>query len=303
MIGGNSLRQLPNAVGSCSVARLALFWLLTSVAVPLALTTCGGGGGGGGAGGSSEPPGIANVTGLSGSNLVLILGNGTNVNVSGNGAATLATGISTGSAYSVTIYTQPINPVQTCSVTGGTEHVGGANANVTVSCVAGTATTVNAAEATVSIDSSVPATAQSAIASILSPIESEPLHSALNIPVSFVGGETLVLAVDSNNNILLASLTTTPSETLTTARTALALVRMPFGILPSTVSASQLNAAIQATAKFSNLVSLINASLSADSSPATSSSVAQSIAKAISQLPSALISAFADVRRLAQGRG
>jgi hypothetical protein len=263
----------------------------------LALVACGGGGGGGSSNTNPAPATYsvtANVSGLSGSGLVLALGSGSNVNVTGNGSVTLESGLSTGAAYSVTIDTQPIKPVQTCSLTGSSGKVSGANADVAVLCVAGNASTVNAAKSTVTIDSSIPTAAQSAVANVISSIDSQPLHSALNIPISFVGGETLVFAVDANNNILLAALATQPNITLSASSTALALTRMALGALPSTLTAADLNSGIQATADFPSLVSAVLTSLTTGNSLITSASVSQAIFRVISEIPAQYLSAFTD---------
>jgi Big-like domain-containing protein len=265
---------------------------LISAVASFALTACGGGGG------SAVPPLpttysiTASVTGLLGSGLTLKLASGTPVNVSGNGVVTLATDLSTGTAYSVTIDTQPINPVQTCSVTGGSGNVAGANAKVTVSCVAGNATTVNAAKATVTIDASVPPSGAAIISSVVSPIDSQKIGTPLYVPISEVAGETLILAVDANQNILLASLTTTNAANLSAGTTALALVRLAIGALPNTSASGQLNGAIQATPEFPNLIALISAALTANTSPVTSSAVYSSIAAVLGQLPSTLVTAL-----------
>jgi hypothetical protein len=271
--------------------------LMTSLGTAL-LAACGGGGGGGSA--PAAPATylvVANVSGLSGSGLVLALGNGTNVNVSGNGAVTLATGLSTGAAYSVTIDTQPINPVQTCSVSGGSGNVTGSNAMVAVSCVAGTATTVNTAKATVTIDSSVPASVSSIITQIVSPLDSQKPGTQIFVPISEIAGESLVLAIDANSNIVLASLTTTNTVNLSANSTALALVRLAIGALPNSGVSGQLNKVIQATAEFPNLVALISAGLTANMSPVTSSAVYSSIATVLTQLPAPAVAALQSSNR------
>jgi hypothetical protein len=215
---------------------LNLFSLLISA--PFALIACSGGGGGSAVPSTPATYSVtAAVSGLSGSGLSLAADTGT-VNVTSNGSVTLESNLASGTAYSVSINTQPVGPVQTCSLTGSTGKVSTANATVTVSCVGGNATTVNAAKSTVAIDSAIPATIPAAIAHIISSIDSQPLQSSLLIPVSFVGGETSVLAVDANNNILLATLTTKPDVSLSARSTALALTRMALGALPATLTAA-----------------------------------------------------------------
>jgi alpha-tubulin suppressor-like RCC1 family protein len=79
------------------------------------------------------------VTGLSGSGLVLQDNGGNNLAVSANGAFTFTTKVNSGSAYKVTVLTEPSSPAQTCAVTNGS---GTATANVTNVAVACTTTTV-----------------------------------------------------------------------------------------------------------------------------------------------------------------
>ena len=67
------------------------------------------------------------VTGLAGTGLVLQDNGGDNLTVNKNGSYTFATAIPVGSAYSVTVLTQPNTPAQVCSVASGS---GTANANV-----------------------------------------------------------------------------------------------------------------------------------------------------------------------------
>ncbi|HEY3972932.1 MAG TPA: kelch repeat-containing protein [Candidatus Sulfotelmatobacter sp.] len=75
------------------------------------------------------------VSGLAGTGLVLQDNGGDNLAITTNGSFQFGTAISDGSAYSVTVLTEPLNPAQTCDVTAGS---GMANANVTniqVDCV------------------------------------------------------------------------------------------------------------------------------------------------------------------------
>ncbi len=82
-------------------------------------------------------PIAVSVSGLVGSGLVL-QDNGTdNLSVNQSGAYTFAIALVTGSAYSVTILSQPLNPAQTCVVNNGTGTAGSATP-VTVSCTTNT---------------------------------------------------------------------------------------------------------------------------------------------------------------------
>jgi hypothetical protein len=75
-----------------------------------------------------------NVTGLSGTGLVLRDNGGDDLPRSASGAFTFTTTVASGGAYAVTVKTQPTN--QICTVTSGSGTVGAANVtNVVVSCV------------------------------------------------------------------------------------------------------------------------------------------------------------------------
>jgi hypothetical protein len=81
------------------------------------------------------------VTGLTGTGLVLQNNAGNNLSVSASGAFTFTTALTTGSAYAVTVLTQPSGPTQNCVVTGGTGTVASANVtNVSVACTTSTFT-------------------------------------------------------------------------------------------------------------------------------------------------------------------
>ena len=75
------------------------------------------------------------AAGLSGAGLVLQLNGGGNLAVSTNGTFTFGAQLEDGAAYTASVLTQPTNPSQTCSVTGGSGTVGGANVTVSVVCI------------------------------------------------------------------------------------------------------------------------------------------------------------------------
>ncbi|NIP16743.1 MAG: hypothetical protein GWM87_00200 [Xanthomonadales bacterium] len=81
------------------------------------------------------------LSGLAGSGLVLQNNGGDDLAVTGNGGFTFATALDDGSAYAVTVKTQPSDPNQTCTVSNGSGTLAGANVtNVMVSCVTETYT-------------------------------------------------------------------------------------------------------------------------------------------------------------------
>jgi len=115
------------------------------------LAACGGGGGGSyGGGGNTNPPTPptptsftigGTVTGLASSGLVLSNNGGDALLLSSSGTFTFAMTVATGSAYSVTISSQPnIGPLQVCTLTNGSGSVAGAAVtSVAVDCVTKTA--------------------------------------------------------------------------------------------------------------------------------------------------------------------
>ena len=77
----------------------------------------------------------ATVMGLAGTGLVLQDNLGDNLAVTGAPTVTFATPIPSGQAYSVTVFTQPLSPSQTCTVLNGSGLVTNANiTNVVVDC-------------------------------------------------------------------------------------------------------------------------------------------------------------------------
>ena len=73
------------------------------------------------------------VSGLAASGLVLRNNGADNLSISANGPFTFATALTSGSSYSVTVFSQPSG--QTCTVSSGSGTVGSANVTtVVVSC-------------------------------------------------------------------------------------------------------------------------------------------------------------------------
>ena len=101
--------------------------LVTGLA--LLLVACGGG--------SGPPPAFTvggAVTGLAGTGLVLRDNGGDDLAVAADGAIAFPTKIASGATYSVTVFTQPTSPAQTCAVTHGSGTMGSSDAVFVVSC-------------------------------------------------------------------------------------------------------------------------------------------------------------------------
>jgi 6-phosphogluconolactonase (cycloisomerase 2 family) len=77
------------------------------------------------------------VTGLSGTGLVLEVNGGSDLPVAGDGTFTFAQTLPTGSAYSVTVKSQPSTPRELCTVSDGSGSVASANvSSIAISCAA-----------------------------------------------------------------------------------------------------------------------------------------------------------------------
>ena len=122
-------------------APLFLRFVPVGVTLLSAIAACGGGGSG-----SSPPPlpppmtntyTIAGtVSGLAGTGLVLENNDGDSVAQTGNGAFSFTTPVTTGTAYGVTVTSQPTFPSQNCTVVNGSGTVTNANiTGVSVNCV------------------------------------------------------------------------------------------------------------------------------------------------------------------------
>ena len=97
--------------------------------------------GGGGGGGTTTYTIGGSVTGLAGSGLVLADNSTDTLAITGTGTVPFTFTGKVSGAYAVTVQTQPANPAQTCTVTGGS---GTATANVTTVSVACTTNPVTA---------------------------------------------------------------------------------------------------------------------------------------------------------------
>lgn len=111
--------------------------ILISAGLALAMVACGGGGGGGGGAPAPAPTYTVSgsISGLLTGEYVVLLDNGANATTfTANGTHSYTGAIPAGTAYAITVQTQPVG--ETCTVTNGTGTVSSANVtNVTVTCV------------------------------------------------------------------------------------------------------------------------------------------------------------------------
>src|SRR5215831_3866954 len=119
---------------------------LTSIAVvAFVLTACSGGSSSSMP--SSTPPVPpptysigGTISGLSGSGLVLQNNGANDLAVSESGVANFVTAAASGTAYNITVKTQPTNPSQTCSVANGAGTLSSSNVTIVVTCTTNTFT-------------------------------------------------------------------------------------------------------------------------------------------------------------------
>lgn len=154
---------------------------------------------------------------------------------------------------------------------------------------------VSALQAATPIDAGVPQDYVGKIAEIISPIDGGSVGSGIKIP-SASGGETMVYAVDANNNILLASMAVSAQTPLNADSTALALARIVLGALPASVKPSDVNAAIRAAQEYPNLVAQVSDAIAHGISPANSDKVFSSLSVLVPQISGAVLSASPGAR-------
>jgi len=183
---------------------LFAFRLVSLLVCSALLAACGGGGGGGGR--SPPPPATTftlggTLTGLAtGASVVLQFNGGSNTTVSANGSYSFAAAIPSGTAYTVTVLTQPSG--QTCTVANGSGTVTANVTNVAVTC-ASTAGTVT-----------IGGTASGLAASTSVVLQN---NGGSNLTVSANGPFTFGTAISSGNAYAVTVLTQPTGQTCAVA--------------------------------------------------------------------------------------
>ena len=125
------------------------------------------------------------VSGLIGSGLALADNGGDVFAVSADGSFTFATSLAAGTAYAVTVSTQPGNPAQTCAVASGSGTIASANvSNVSVTC------TTNAAAAVTPVGTPVGSPSTAIIDAAGGSITSPDARLTVTVPVGAVAAAT-----------------------------------------------------------------------------------------------------------------
>lgn len=139
------------------------------------------------------------VAGLAGTGLSLRINGGEIVAVPSNGSVTFPTAIAAGSSFAVTVATQPSNPAQVCTVSGGSGTINANVTNVAVVCATNTYT--------------LGGTVNGLVGSGLS------LASGTGESLSIAGGGAFVfpteIAAGAAYNVTIASQPSAPAQTCT----------------------------------------------------------------------------------------
>lgn len=152
-------------------------------------------------------------------------------------------------------------------------------------------------ESKIVLDPTLPPTVIGAVSKVVSPFQEGKPGTIIAIPSSGGNGDTLVFAMDAQDNVLLAAKTADTSTVLSVESTAVAFVRMALGGIPDQISPSQLNTDIRTTAAFSRLTSSISAALAVPSGPAADASVQSTVGDVLVELGPVLASRLAAAQR------
>lgn len=146
------------------------------------------------------------------------------------------------------------------------------------------------------LDGTLPPAARQMVSKIVSPFGQSDPNTAVNVPSSGGNGDSLVFAVDQQDNVVLAARTSDGATTLSADSTAVALVRIALGVVPNQITSSRLNEDIRATAAFKPLVSSILADLAIPSIPTADPTVLGNIADVLAELGPVLASQLTETQ-------
>ena len=151
----------------------------------------------------------------------------------------------------------------------------------------------------VTLDQTLPLTTSLAITKIVSPLGAVQPGFAVTIPIN-KEADTLVIALNGKDQLVLASMASSSSAVLSFDSTALALCRIALGRLPEGLNADQVNQSIRGTGGFPGLVSLVASAGESGVSPVNSSAVTDSVIEVLSETTgafSALLSGLKEANR------
>jgi hypothetical protein len=166
-----------------------------------------------------------------------------------------------------------------------------------ISITAGAAVTTIATK--ILLDPSDSTAISNRVVQVISTADAEPIGNPLLVPSAATGTDALILAVDSNYEILMAAVANSSTTTLSAKSTALALTRFLVGAPASTATAGQLNAAIESTPGFPNLVSFITTAFDTGTAIAASPDILNSLNVVTAEIqPTLLANSQATPRRV-----
>jgi hypothetical protein len=234
----------------------------------------------------------AQVSGLEGSGLVLQM-NSESMSVSTAGQVAFASRLTSAQAYSVNVTRAPTQPNQTCSVARASGTVASANiTDVTVSC-----TTLGTGQISslVTLDPALPVDVRARVASVVSPMSRAQVGDWLGISINTPTQSSLLLALNQDDELVLAAVTKDPRTQLSASTTALALVMLALDELPSDDWDNAITE-LEGSSGYAALVATIESELAAGHLPAASTSVLERILAVVLEVSSSRATAGASSR-------
>jgi hypothetical protein len=244
--------------------------------------------------GSSSYALNAFVTGLKGTGLQVTLNGGSPISITENSQTTIAH-FQDGTAYNVTISAQPASPSQICTASNPSGKIAGNNVDISINCVAAAPGSL---EVNVQLDPSLPSSVGSLIASVVSPSGNGKLTDRIPISTAGRSGESILIALDANGDIVLASMASSESVTLSSDSTAIAFARLLLGPLPNGKTGADVATALRADQHYATLVASIAHSLSAKTTPSTDSNVIDNLITVTSDLAPTFVQSAPSARAM-----
>jgi hypothetical protein len=183
------------------------------------------------------------VSGLVGSGLLLRNNGGDDLAVSANGTFSFATPLVSGAAYSVTVFSQPTNPAQTCVVTDGSGTMPNGNVTtVAIACVTNVGTgAVRVTVATTGPDAPASDTVVVDPGSSWYDTAVVPANGTISFPLDS-GDHTVGLAVAPNCTVISPNFVTVTVAAGVTTDVAFSVTCVANGTLRVTVATTGSNA-------------------------------------------------------------
>lgn len=140
------------------------------------------------------------------------------------------------------------------------------------------------ATAKVELDPGLPASLASAITEVITPAGSASYGSPVPVTTNTQNGQTLVIAVDANGNILAAATDSSRDIKLSAASTATALVRLGMGDLTGVSAGATIDASIAAQPTFAAFVTSVSNAMARGSPPIQDPIVQQQLSQLVALL-------------------